>query len=113
VITDVQSLVLLDFSIDASSITSPDLQGINITEQDNDPILIENVKINGGWGRGIYVNSKNVWIENCFFSNMDNGIWLDSGSGFCHIIDNTMSHFGISGVNIDRQIVNSNIIFVS
>ncbi len=99
VVTDVQSLVLQDFSIDTSSITALDLQGINITEQDNDPILIENVKISGGWGRGIYINSENVWIENCLFTYMDKGIWLDSGSGYCHIKDNTMSHFGMSGVN--------------
>ncbi|MHA1112791.1 MAG: hypothetical protein ACTSRE_17015 [Promethearchaeota archaeon] len=108
VVTDVQSLVLRDFSIDTSSITALDLQGVNITEQDNDPILIENIRISGGWGRGIYINSENVWIKNCLLTYMDKGIWLDSGSGYCHIKDNTLSHFGMSGVNpIGIRVVDS------
>ncbi|MBN2155230.1 MAG: right-handed parallel beta-helix repeat-containing protein [Candidatus Lokiarchaeota archaeon] len=119
VITDVESMVLRNMNIDTSSISAPSIQGINITEHDNNLVRIENVRIQGGIARGIYINSENVWIENCIITNMYEGIVMDSGSGNCHVIENTISQlrtndwdaYAIHLIESSFNILSGNIIY--
>lgn len=89
-ITKVQSLILKDLIIDTSNISSSSMQGINVTEENDNPVYIQNVQIHGGNGRGIFVNSHNVWIENSIIHDVRVGIYLGNGSAYCHILDNLL-----------------------
>ncbi|MHA1111076.1 MAG: NosD domain-containing protein [Promethearchaeota archaeon] len=117
-ITDVESLVLRDLNIDTSYITAPSMQGINVTEMHDDPVRIENVHIQGGSARGIYINSENVWIENCIITDMFEGIILNS-SAYCHIIDNTIARlrtvdwgaYAMYLIDSSYNILSGNVIF--
>ena len=117
-ITDVESLVLRDLNIDTSYITAPSMQGINVTEMHDDPVRIENVHIQGGSARGIYINSENVWIENCIITDMFEGIILNS-SDYCHIIDNTIARlrtvdwgaYAMYLIDSSHNILSGNVIF--
>jgi parallel beta-helix repeat protein len=117
-ITDVESLVLRDIYINTSYISAPSMQGINITEQDNDPVRLENVHILDGIARGMYINSDNVWVENCHISNMFEGIVLEN-SNYCHIIDNTIFNlqtvdygaYALHLIDSSNNIVSGNILY--
>ena len=100
-ITNVQSLTLKDLIIDTNGITSISHSGIHVSEGNNNPVYIQNVQIGGGdSGVGIYVNSENVWIENCIIETLRYGIFLDSSSAYCHILDNSLRKMNPSSGNV-------------
>ncbi|MFX1377149.1 MAG: right-handed parallel beta-helix repeat-containing protein [Promethearchaeota archaeon] len=88
-ITNLQSLILRDLIIDTSDISSSTVQGIRVDEENDNPVYIQNVQIHGGNGRGIRVDSRNVWIENCIIHDVNVGMFI--GSAYCHILDNSIS----------------------
>jgi hypothetical protein len=94
---------VLSNSLDATDITGQ-TQGIILVAS---PFTyIENVKIFGDRdrkGRGIFIVSPNVWVRNCYISEVYNGIYgSSSGPNYVHISDNTILYCsdGLAGIGI-------------
>ncbi len=118
-VTNVQSLTIKDLIIDASDITSTTISGIEINEANNNPVYLQNIKICGdSEGRGIYVNSENVWIQNCIIKSFRFGIYIDDYSAYCHIFDNSIlemnpssgSAYGIYSTESEYNMISGNLI---
>ena len=99
-ISNVKSCTIRDLIIDASDITSLSISGIYVSEGNDNPVYIKDLQIGGGdAGRGVDINSENVWIQNCNISGFQTGIYLGSNSGYCHILDNSLGDMDISSGN--------------
>lgn len=99
-ISNAKSFAMKDLIIDASDITSTSISGIYVSEGNDNPVNIQNIQINANdTGRGADINSKNVWIQNCFISGFQTGIYLGSTSGNCHILDNSLFDMNVTSGN--------------
>ncbi|MBD3255040.1 MAG: hypothetical protein GF383_08095 [Candidatus Lokiarchaeota archaeon] len=90
-ITNVQSLTIKDISIQVSGIISWETPIIFVDELQNNPIYIQNVKIAANdRGKGIYIVSENVRVENCIIRDVNTGIHLYNEGDYCHITENSI-----------------------
>lgn len=112
-ISNVKSLTIKDLIIDASDITSTSISGIYVSEGNDNPVNIQNLQINASdVGRGVDINSENVWLQNCYISGFQTGIYLGSNSGYCHILDNSLFDIVFSsgdacGIHLDTSDYNT------
>jgi parallel beta-helix repeat protein len=87
-----QSCIIRDLTIDATDVTS---HTTNIIFVSDTYTYIENVRIFGDGdreGRGIYIDCANVWVTNCFVTEVLYGIYgLIGGAYYSHISDNTVT----------------------
>ncbi|MFX0031406.1 MAG: right-handed parallel beta-helix repeat-containing protein [Candidatus Hodarchaeota archaeon] len=99
-VTSATTCTIRDLKIDCSDITYMDRIVIQIDENSNNPIYIENMQIIGDtdrYGRGVYIMSNNVWISDCYFYQINNGI-VSYGIR-THIYDNTFVGIAMTGVS--------------
>ncbi|MHA1191306.1 MAG: hypothetical protein ACTSP9_03300 [Promethearchaeota archaeon] len=86
-----QSCIIRDLTIDATDVTSTITNIIFVSDTFT---YIENVRIFGDGdrkGRGIYIDSSNVWVTNCHIREVLYGIYgLIGGAYYAHISDNTV-----------------------
>jgi len=114
-ITDAGSCILRDFKINASLLTT-DQEIIHITEGNNNSVYIQNIQIlgdNEGIGVGIYIQSENVWIQNCYIFGLRDGI--NSIGGYAHISENTIEYCSFIAIwiipNGHNGIIESNYLY--
>ncbi|TXT61194.1 MAG: hypothetical protein BAJALOKI3v1_810017 [Promethearchaeota archaeon] len=91
-VSDMETLTIQNLKIDASNLSTPTLNIININDENDNPVIIENVQIHGiGLGNGIEIRSDNVWVKDCHLNALDKGIRLNESSHNCitgNIIEN-------------------------
>jgi hypothetical protein len=87
-----QSCIIRDLTIDATDVTS---HVTNIIFVSDTYTYIENLRIFGDGdreGRGMYIDCANVWVTNCFVTEVLYGIYgLIGGAYYAHISDNTVT----------------------
>jgi len=101
-ITNATSCIITDLKIDSSDIGITTAI-ININEINDNPVYIEKIQIIGDidrHGYGIYIDSGNVWVINCFISEIYTGIYQVSNLGNAHIYDNIIRDYQIDGMFI-------------
>lgn len=97
-ITNVEICTLRDIKIIRQVNSNESFLFINDTN--NNPVYIQNVHIKARIGKGVIIDSDNVWIQNCYMIGLDKGIILKSNSELCHILDNTLKAIKICGILI-------------
>jgi len=113
-ITDAGSLTIQNIKIDTTEVVTANLNIIQINEINDNPIYIRNAYIEGDSntiGRGIYINSDNVWVSECNFDSLAYAIWQDGGKK-AHIDDNVINYVGTGGIRLTgiSNFVESNLI---
>ena len=117
-ITRAASCVIKDFKINASAITSPVESGsvIIIEEKNDNPVSIKALEITRGntnsEGVGIFINSDNVKIADCYFHNLYGGIIIVD-TNRSSIVQNTFTHAGsymVHGSGCKNSLISSNIV---
>ena len=102
-ITNATSCIIKDLKIDSSDI-GYSTAIININETNDNPVYIEKIQVIGDsdrYGYGTRIGSGNVWIINCFISEVNTGIYQTSNLGIAHIYDNTIRDYLIDGMHIE------------
>jgi parallel beta-helix repeat protein len=102
-ITNATSLTLQNIKIDTTAVTSPSLNIIQIDEASDNHIYVRNVHIIGDdntIGRGIRIDSDNVWVSECYFYKVRAGIWQSTGEK-AHINDNTIDDCDDYGIHLE------------
>ena len=77
-ITNVKSLSIQNIQIDATAINLVAYNIIWIDEASDNPIYIKNVQLIGDdntKGTGIRIDSDNVWVSDCYFHELKNGVY--------------------------------------
>lgn len=101
-ITSVLTCTVRDLTVDASDITTTNRVVIGALDTS---LYFENLRIitNGlDDGYGIYINSSEVWVTNCYVRDVRIGIFVDGGASSVHISDNTIINCGQSdGIYLD------------
>jgi len=85
-----QSCIIRDLTIDATDITSNNMNIIFVSDTFS---YIQNVKIFGDAGRngrGIYIDCADVWVSNCYITETLYGIFGASSAHSTHVSDNTV-----------------------
>ncbi|MFX1427832.1 MAG: NosD domain-containing protein [Promethearchaeota archaeon] len=113
-ITNAGSLTIQNVKIDTTDVVTTNLNIIQINEINDNPIYIRNVHIIGDSntiGRGIYINSDNVWVIECNFDSLAYAIWQDGGKK-AHIYDNIINYVGTGGIRLTgiSNIIDGNLI---
>lgn len=113
-ITNAASCIIRDLIINASKITTSLESAIYISENNDNPITIDNLRLfdETGEANGITIISDNVVVSNCYISGMENGIYVYSPD-ISHIYDNTIINSGGSGINLtsaDDVVIHNNYI---
>lgn len=101
-ITNAKSCIIKDLIIEASYIVKKERSIILINETDDNPVYIENLQILGNIeqnGKGIYVESDNIWIYNCYLNQFRTGIHVN-GSSNHKIYDNNIYNCSYAGIKI-------------
>ena len=98
-------LTLKDFKIDCNDFTGS-VFAIHIDESNDNPIIIDNVTINGdgvnGWG--VHINSQNVEVKNCRITNLAIGIIANTLDGsYANIHDNWIQGMATGGIIIKNE----------
>lgn len=111
-----RSVILRNFMIDATSLTTATREIIDVNEDSDNIIILDNVIITGDGvnGYGIELNSANCRIENCTVDNVNIGINVLSNSNIINGNNaNNCASYGIQiGAdynNITSNICNSNL----
>jgi len=100
-ITNATSCIIKDLKIDSSDVGSSTAI-ININEINDNPVYIEKIQIIGDsdlYGYGIHIGSGNVWVSDCYISEVNKGIFQTSSIGIAHIYDNIISEYS-NGIEI-------------
>ncbi|MFO7798116.1 MAG: hypothetical protein R6W84_18410, partial [Promethearchaeia archaeon] len=85
-----QSCIIRDLTIDATDIIGTSINIIFVSDTFS---YIENVKIFGDAGRngrGIYIDCADVWVSNCYITEVLYGIFCSSSAHSTHVSDNTV-----------------------
>ena len=101
-ITNATSCIIKDLKIDSSNVGTYTAI-ININEINDNPVYIEKIQIIGDSDRdgyGIHIDSGNVWVSDCYISEVYQGIYQTSSGGIAHIYDNIILDCGINGIEI-------------
>lgn len=101
-ITNARSLTIQNIKIDTTAVTISSLNIIQIDETDDNSIYIKKVHIEGDsntMGRGLYINSDNVWVCECYFDTLAYAIWQEGGKK-AHIYDNVINYVGSGGIRL-------------
>ena len=109
-ITQYSSCILIDLLIDAANITTDSTAAVYISDFSYNPVYVQNVRIIGSGmsdGYGIYINSNNVWIENCVIEGVNYGIYMN-GAKFCHANGNNINDC-INGIYLAASTVENHI----
>lgn len=112
-ISNAESCTIRDLIIDANNITLSSISAIFISEGNDNPVYIQNIQISANHtGRGVDINSKNVWIQNSNIKGFQTGIYLGSGSSYCHILDNSLFDVNVTsgrahGIYLDSSNYNT------
>jgi hypothetical protein len=99
-VSNAKSLTIQNIRIDTTDVTVNNRNIILINEASDNPIYISNVHIIGDdntKGRGICINSDNVWVSKCYFYKVRIGIRQDDGKK-AHILDNVIDDFADYGI---------------
>jgi hypothetical protein len=103
-----------DIDLDITGYTSDQIASINIHENDNNPVILSNININGDFdykGLGINVNSSDVWISESSFNNLWSGVIIQETSSGTHIYDNYFKNNFQRGILClgDKNVVQDNV----
>lgn len=101
-ITNATSCIIKDLKIDSSDVGEYTAI-ININEINDNPVYIEKIQIIGDsdlYGYGIHIDSGNVWVSDCYISEVYQGIYQTFSGGIAHIYDNIILDWGINGIEI-------------
>lgn len=80
-VTNVTTVTIQDLTINASDISTATLVIMLINDANDNPVIIQNVKISGmGMGHGIEIRSDNVWVQDCHIDALERGIRLNESS---------------------------------
>ena len=92
-----ESFVLRNVELDVSTYTALE-EAIDINEASDNRVLIENVTIigTGADGRGVWIESNNVSVINCYIDNVNSGIQI-FGASRCIVADNIVLNC-VSGI---------------
>ncbi len=106
-ITNVETCTIRDLKIDATDISAT-TEALLIKDTNNNPVYIQNVQINGAdLGNGIMVDSDNVWIQNCYLTDFETGIYMNENSESCHIFENSIQSMAEYGILVKDSKYNS------
>lgn len=97
-ITNAQSCIIRDIVIDASKITNG-IPTIRLFESNDNPILIDNIRIFGGIADGIQIASDNAIVRNSYFEDL--GKSIEIYSKYVTLYDNTMINSTYQGIFMD------------
>jgi len=111
-ITNATSCIIKDLKIDSSNIGFS-LGIININEINDNPVYIEKVQIVGNLTQYIYginISSGNVWISDCYISEVYQGIYQTSSVGIAHICNNRIFDCEMNGITLfgDNNYISGN-----
>ncbi len=93
-ITNAKSCIIRDLIINASDIVKMEKEIILVNETNSNSVHIERVEIIGDSdlkGEGVDIHSNNVWVEDCYFYQIQFGIRISGGNN-THIHANTISN---------------------
>jgi hypothetical protein len=97
-VSNVKTCIIRDLTIDISDLDTNTLSAILISENDDDLVQIENLRIIGNTsydGRGITIQSNYAQVEDCYIYQVDCGIYIANGtSNGVHIINNRVIDCG-------------------
>lgn len=92
-ITNAISCTIRNIKINASDVSASTVI-LAVNETGNYPVYIEKLQIMGNLasyvGRGVEIQSANVWISNCYFYRLYGGIYFEGGGHNGRIIYNTI-----------------------
>lgn len=103
-ITSALSVLLQNFKIDASSLTTTTTRVIDVSEGSDNKVIVDNITVigDGSNGLGIYLGSDNCIVKNCWIQDVYRGIYLDSVS-YCKIIENTCYSIDNRGIYLSAS----------